>query len=338
MTDLSQIAANTRDSIGRYFNLVSVVPSGMLVAWTMLLVGSGAWNKKPDPVAAFRAFGEIGIGAATGLALATIFIGAVIHPMQFLFVQLLEGYWGVNPLAQRAKRERTRAHRIRIRHLRRRSAELKILLGAKEVEFGAVTDLVQKQALTEEIIELRSQRIELERVTAEYPKDQDAFMPTRLGNVLRHYESSVGIGYGIEVISTMPYLVSAATAADAEYLDDQRSQLDLAVRMTIVSLVAALLTSIFMAQHGMWLLLALLPYTSGYLSYRGAVVAASDYGRALGVVLTLNRFRLYERLQLEQPLSTNAERAQNEKLKHFLRHGKTERVSLSYRTRRDLRD
>jgi len=129
----------------------------------------------------------------------------------------------------------------------------------------------------------------------------------------------------------MPYLVSTATAVDTEYLDDQRSQLDLAVRMTIVSMIATVLTSIFMARHGLWLLVTLLPYASCYVSYRGAVVAASEYGRALGVVLTLNRFALYERLQLERPLSTDAERVQNEKLMHFLSHGPTRGLSLSYR-------
>ncbi|MBO0877225.1 MAG: hypothetical protein J2P19_27930, partial [Pseudonocardia sp.] len=323
MTDMSQIAASTRDSIGRYFSLVSVVPSGMLVAWVALLIDSGAWTERPDPIAAFRVFSEIDIGGATGLALTVIFIGVVMHPMQFFFVQFLEGYGGVRPLARQARQQRTRAYRNQISRLRHRHAELGSLLSVKTTELEAATDRDRKRELDEEIAQLRSDRGELERITADYPIDPGAFMPTRLGNVLRHYEWSVGTGYGIEVIPTMPYLVSAATTADAEYLDDQRSQLDLAVRMTIVSLVATILTSIFMGRHGLWLLVALLPYTSCYLSYRGAVVAASDYGRALGVVLTMNRFALYERLQIERPLSTDVERAQNEELKHFLRHDPT---------------
>jgi hypothetical protein len=331
MTDLSQIATSARDSIGRYFSLVSVVPSGMLVLWTTFLVGSGAWSGKPNLVAAFRVFGEIGIGGVTGLALASIFIGVVMHPMQFFFVQLLEGYWGVSALAEQARRQRTRAYRNRINCLRHRADKLRKLANSKEAELQASKDRDQQRALAREINELRSDRRELERATAEYLRNLDVLMPTRLGNVLRRYEWSIGRAYGMDVISTMPYLVSTAAAADAEYLDDQRSQLDLAVRMTVVSLVATTLTSVFMARHGLWLLAALLPYISCYLSYRGAVIVASDYGRALGVVLTLNRFTLYERLQLERPLSTEAERVQNEKLMDFLSHNPTRHLSLPYR-------
>jgi hypothetical protein len=331
MTDLSQIATSTRDSIGRYFSLVSAVPSGILVAWVVLLVGSGAWTGQPDAMAALRVFGEVGIGGAAALVLAVIFLGVVMHPMQFAFVQLLEGYWGVSPLAQQARQKRARAHRERIRRFRYLHADLGRVLRSKRAELETETDRDRKRAILNEIIELQSDRGELERITADYPTAPEAFMPTRLGNVLRHYELAVGRGYGVEVITTAPYLVSAATTADVEYLDDQRSQLDLAVRMTVVSIIATALTAIFMARHGLWLLVALLPYASCYLSYRGAVVAASDYGRALGVVLTLNRFALYDRLQLERPPSTEAERERNEDLMHFLRHGRTSGLSLSYR-------
>jgi len=190
MTDLSQIAASTRDSIGRYFSLVSAVPSGILIAWTALLVGSGAWTGQPDPIAAFRVLRRDwnrwcgGTGAGNDLP----WCGDA--PLQFFFVQLLEGYWGVSPLAQQVRRRRTRAHRNRILRLRHRHAELGNLLHDKKVEREAAPDPDRKQELNEEIAELKSDRGEIKWATADYPMAPEAFMPTRLGSVLRRYEWS----------------------------------------------------------------------------------------------------------------------------------------------------
>jgi hypothetical protein len=330
MADFSQIASGARDSIGRYFSLVSVVPSAFLVAWTALLVRSGAWSGTPDVGAALGVFAEAGIGGAAGLVLATIVLGVVLHPMQFAFVQFLEGYWGATPVAREVRRMRTYAHWDSVHSLRVERAALGRQLQAKKAQTVAVEG-VARQLLMAEIAELRSTRRELGRIEQSYPDSREAFMPTRLGNILRRFEWSIGVGYGIETITATPYLMSVSTPSDLEYLDDQRSQLDLAVRMTVVSLLATALGGLFLARHGMWLLVVLVPYVAGYLSYRGAVVAASEYGRALGVLVTLNRFALYERLQLKRPKDTDEELKQNENLMHYLRHGDTKGLVLTYR-------
>jgi len=330
MADLAQIASGTRESIGRYFSLVSAVPSAFLVAWTTLLVGSGAWSRTPDVGAALGVFAKAGIGGTAGLVLAAIGLGVVLHPMQFAFVQFLEGYWGATPVAREARRRRTCAHWDRVHSLQAERAALGRQLKAKRAQLAGAEGVAHR-LLVAEIAELLSARREIARTVQSYPDSREAFMPTRLGNVLRRFEWSVGAGYGIEPIATTPYLMSISAPSDVEYLDDQRSQLDLAVRMTVISLLATALGGVFLGRHGMWLLVVLVPYTAGYLSYRGAVVAASEYGRALGVLVTLNRFALYERLQLERPKDTVAELQQNETLRHYLRHGATEGLVLTYR-------
>jgi len=330
MADLSQIASSTRDSIGRYFSLVSALPSAVLVAWTVLLVGSGAWTGTPDIAAALRAFTEIGIGGAAGLVLASIAVGVVLHPMQFAFVQFLEGYWGASPVARQARFLRIAAHWRRVHGLRAEATSIGIRIDDLKARQSAATG-VEYQQLMAEIAELRSAQRELVRLTSTYPDTLDAFMPTRLGNVLRHYEWTVGEGYGIAAIYAVPYLARVSGSGDMEYVNDQRSQLDLSVRMTVVSFLASAFAVLFLARHGLWLLIVLVPYAASYLSYRGAVVAAAEYGRALGVLVTLNRFALYQRLELNRPQDTAAERLQNADLTHFLRHGDTTGLSLSYR-------
>lgn len=330
MADLQQLAISTRDSIGRYFSVVSAVPSAVLVVWIVLLVGSGAWGGRPDPIASLRVFADLGFGGAVELVFAAIFLGVVTHPIQYSLIQFLEGYWGDGPVAGRARLLRSRAHYARIRALRGRSSWLTREITDRQRKLK-VAEQPDKRSIYAEIAELKSRRGELEHLVSNYPDKREAFMPTRLGNVLRRYEWTIGQGYGIDPIWTAPYILSVAPSADVDYLDDQRSQLDLAGRMTIVSFVATALTMLFMARHGLWLLVALFPYASSYLSYRGAVVAAAEYGRALGVVITLNRFALYDRLGLESPADSDVEKRQNQDLIHYLSHGETQGLRLDYR-------
>jgi hypothetical protein len=104
------------------------------------------------------------------------------------------------------------------------------------------------------------------------------------------------------------------------YVGDRRTQLDLAVRMTSVSIVATLFTFGLLWSDGPWVLLTLVPYTAAWASYRGAIVSAEGYGRALGAWVDLNRFRLYEQLHTGPVTSADQERLINAKLER-LRQG-----------------
>lgn len=329
MADLSQIASSTRDSIGRYFSLVSALPSAMLIAWTVLLVESGAWSGRPDLAAAVHGFSEIGVGGAAGLALASLVLGVVLHPIQFAFVQFLEGYWGLSRFARRMRFIRIRYHGERLERLREESTRLAVQIADLQ-ERRIRGREAEKDLLERSITELTSVNDEIERLLAMAPTTHRATMPTRLGNVLRRYEWTVGKAYGIATIITVPYLSRVAAPGDMDYVNDQRSQLDLAVRMTIVSFAATGLAVLFFARHGLWLLVAILPYLAGYVSYRGAVVAAGEYGRALGVLITLNRFELYDRLRLEPLANTDEERRRNEDLMIFLSHKPVRLRSMKY--------
>ena len=96
-------------------------------------------------------------------------------------------------------------------------------------------------------------------------------------------------------------------------------QMDLAVRTSVLAMVAALITVVVMWRHSAWLLVAIIPYAISYGAYRGAVTVAHEYGTALSVLIELTRFNLYERLRLPLPKTLDEERDANESLMRAFR-------------------
>ena len=143
-------------------------------------------------------------------------------------------------------------------------------------------------------------------------------MPTRLGNVLRTFEMSAGSQYGLDSLTVVSRLLLIAPDNHVDYVNDQRSQLDLAVRMIFISLIATATTVFFLWPYPLWALTAIIPYAIAYLSYRGSVVAARGYGSALKMLIDLNRFELYERLHVKVPNSNGEERWANRQVSHLL--------------------
>jgi hypothetical protein len=172
---------------------------------------------------------------------------------------------------------------------------------------------------------------EAARQYGDYPDKLKDTMPTRLGNVLRRYELLAGRHYGLESIATAPRILQVADARDVAYVHNQRMQMELALRTSVLALAATIITVMFMWQHGPWLLLALAPYIVAYATYRGAVVVAREYGTALTVLIDLNRFDLYSRMHLRLPDDLKEERENNGRLTEILR---LDNVELAKRTRR----
>lgn len=286
-------------SVGRYFTVVSALPSASFVSYVYLLVESGAWS---GPVRFGEAVRGLDLKAGVLLALVSFAAAVTLHPLQFALIQILEGYWGRSVVGQRLAL-------LRVRHHRRVTARLD--RESDEVEWSGSTraDAVSAAIRQREALRLRES----------YPEKLQHILPTRLGNVLRRYEISGGSPYGIDLVVAAPRISMVAEERELRYVADQRTQLELAVRVAVLGMIAAVSTMIVMWQHGWWLLLALAPYTVSYLAYRGAVVAAHEYGTALTVMVELNRFALYERLHLKLPSSLADENRINRKLMVLLR-------------------
>jgi hypothetical protein len=254
--------------------------------------------------------GDLGVADIALLVFLGVGLGIVIHPIQFALVQFFEGYWGTWPISQAVRYRRIIYYQQHCRKLNRRVRAAKATLYKWEKEDPKTT--LSKRA------PIRSEHDEAKRVRAMFPLDLDEVMPTRLGNVLRRAESLAGSQYGIDALQSVEHLLLIAPPDHIEYVNDQRSQLDLAVRMTFIAAMAAVTTIIFLCRDGAWVLVAVFPYLLAYCSYRGSVVAAGHYGSALETLINLNRFTLYQQLHVRLPASTADERKTNAKLRALL--------------------
>ena len=303
-------------SIGRYFTVVSFVPSLLLVAWISFVASSGAWSAPPDWQQAAQFFTRISLGSVFLLVLIAIAIGVALHPLQFTLMQLLEGYWGTSGLAIE----------LRVTRTARYDEILGRLLGVD------VTDVAGEEPGNGGDSSLTIHKIiddEVARQQSYYPRNPRDLMPTRLGNVLRRYEIDFGSEYGLSVVTFAEHLATVASPEQMRYVNDQRIALDFAVRYCIIGLLGSVATAVFLWQHGIWLLVALAPYFLGYFAYCGSIIVAEAYGRALGALVDLNRFELYQRLRLVLPKTTDEERRLTETLNLLTERHRTDE-SLPY--------
>ncbi len=324
-------ALSVGQRIGRYFNLVSMIPSLFLVLWIYVLVCSGALSGGPS-LEHMRAqlSAHWSVGTVLGLVLASFAIAMVLHPLQFVTTQVLEGYWGTTPLAIAAMNIRIVHHRKRRRELRRQAGyNRRALLNAwlrrhpewKEYSEKELEVRVGNQMKSEQgdplIMHLIARQEALHRAE-QYPSDDSRILPTQLGNVLRHFEDSAGTQYGLDAITISPHLHLVAPDRHLDYLKDAREDMDSSIRICTVGLVAAVLTVAILLRYGSWLLWALVPYGVSYLAYKGAVSAAESYGNVIATIIDLDRFLLYDSLGLYQPRDTDEERRNNAKLMQVL--------------------
>jgi hypothetical protein len=318
MDGFSSAISGVGGAIGRYFSIVSFIPSFFLAAFTFALIESGAWsgNGHPDWAKAGTAFTHLGNLAF--LTLISIAIGAAVHPLQFALVQFFEGYWGTKWFAQRMRVARILHHR------RVYKRQFNLNLQALQARAERKADLAIKVQVGQLSVQDESQRL-----LDSYPPEDDDIMPTRLGNVLRRYEREAGRQYKLNAVDVIRHIALVAPPQRVDYVNDQRQLLDLAVRMSATSIIATFIAIGFLWRHGPWLLIALVPYGVAYISYRGAVVVAHEYGSAVSTMIDLDRFALYDHLRLPYPQNTEEERRINLSLMELLRHD--DEVVLQYR-------
>jgi hypothetical protein len=317
------LTLGTGSSIGRYFGLVSAVPSVLFAAWVYLLFATGALGGEPSVSGAAQNVMAAPLRTAAVLGLLALGVGLVVHPLQFALVQLFEGYWGDSAAAKSLRAYRTAVHLERLRRAtlgredwarhertwRREGFDVAEALLQEDRQ-----DSPEAKRLLRIVVEANS----AEELAERYPGNALYVMPTSLGNALRKYEMRSGRSINLPILTFASHIGLVADPAHTAYVQDQRNGLDLAVRMSAMSAVATALTVAAMWPHGVWLTLALVPYCAAWMSYRGAVTAAHTYGLAFSAWLDLNRFKLYEGLHLPIPGTSELERTQNSELNHLI--------------------
>lgn len=330
MNGFSAAVSGVGSAIGRYFSIVSFIPSFFLVGFTFALIESGAWSASGNLNWARAGSAFADLSNLASLVLVSIVLGVAVHPIQFALVQFFEGYWGTGRWAQRARVVRILHHRDRYcaHHDEDLAASMELKEKDEEARLREAAGDERVTLEAERRVTLRSIADESRRVAAEYPppndvgrhEEYDNIMPTRLGNALRKHERLAGSQYGLDAVKVIQQVSFVAQPERLAYVGDQRQLLDLSVRMSATAIVATLIAIAGLWQHGAWLLLALAPYGVAYLSYRGAVVVAHEYGAAVAAMIDLDRFALYDALRMPHPIDTAAERRMNVKLMKLLTH------------------
>jgi hypothetical protein len=263
------VSTGMAQTIGRYFSVVSVIPSSLYVIFGYVLITSGSWQHSPNWAHAVKSLEQLGVGGIAFLAFLSLALGALIHPIQFAIVQFFEGYWGSSPFAQAIRARRI----LRYQH---------VCQGLSDEQVRTQDQLANLSRAGVRAFAVRtplqSKLDETSRVLNAFPRGYSKIMPTRLGNALRRSESNAGSQYGLNALQVVPQLLLIAPPGHVDYVNDQRSQLDLAVRMTFISALASATAVLFLWPYRLWVLVALIPYVLAYLSYRGSVVAARLYG------------------------------------------------------------
>ncbi len=300
---------------GRYFNLVTVTSSSILVVFVAALISTGALEGEPSIERVVRAADTADLGDAALIAIATLLVGLLMHPLQFAMVQILEGYWGSNRLSILAMEAAAEFH-VR-RQNRLTAVRLSVEAHEDAMQHASNETPPDLPAWDRQVRRLRYLDEESDRLLGKYP-EKNRILPTALGNRLRAGEDAAGRAWGLDAIRVGPSISLVAHPKDDSYLADATAEVDLGVRLCVVWSLATAASTVLLWRHGWWLLIPVTTYALAYLSYRGSVVAAEEQMAALDAIIALNRFALYERLGIVRPASTSEERDQNAKLMRLL--------------------
>lgn len=317
LADIGQLAKQSVDSMGPGAYLVSLLPSATLIVSLIaiftshLFPGSAEIHAKgslvpPGPAAVAFELGGLN-PAEDALLVIGIVVGAVLlRPFQVSVDQFLEGYWREHGRRRSLRAFATERHRRRWTIARwRMTANVAPPVGIK---FGAVASYERDRG--------RQERFHRQgaRVTGQYPTQLTQFMPTRLGNILRRWETSAGERYGLVTISAYPRLYPHI----GDRLDRAISaELDMLDTMSTFTFVFAVLTGASVpiaVRLDPWTALPIGLLLATALCYRAAILAANRYGELVATAFDLHRFDMVAAMHRPLPRNLDVELAQNEAL------------------------
>jgi hypothetical protein len=311
----------TKSSVGKYFGVVSTIPSVLLVGWVYFLLAAGSLHHSPSLETLSANSPRAHPGYLLATVAAAIAVALIGHPLQFALVQLLEGYWGASEFTCKWRARLVMNHLRRIERASRLGDEGERRLGqvpnppsGSINEYLSPAGLVRDPDVAEAIVLAQAQLDACAVINGRYPEERAATLPTQLGNVLRRHELLAGAAVHLPILDWATHIGMVASPAHTKYVNDQRTQLDLAVRTAASAFLAAIITFVLLWPYGEPVLLTVAPLGAAYLSYRGAVVCAEGYGRALRAWVDLNRVRLYSELGLSPVTTAEEEREQNDRL------------------------
>jgi hypothetical protein len=239
---------------------------------------------------------DLGLGGAAVVLGSALAISVTLQPLQFRLVQLIEGYWSLRIFpwlfrlgVWRQGRRRSRAE-----------ADLTVLTGQVT---GQRRRLLTERMLAAEVA-----------VRTRFPAE-DRLLPTTLGNVLRSAEDRVPVRYGLDSVVIWPRLFPLLPESFAKDLEDEVTQLDVSIRLTVTWAAAGLAGASIICLHPQstllhpaWVLIPALLMILSRVSYRSAIESALAHGQDIEVALDLYRDKVLEQTRMPEPIDLRSER------------------------------
>lgn len=303
---LGGLVEKSASKLGVRFGLVGLLPTILLVLFVLALVWGGAPACPPRLQAALVAMAQFDTAQGLLLVIAILALTLILQPFQLLLIRLLEGYWGTSHLGGALSKV------FANRHSEKRDRI--------QTQLDKLLEAAQKQSATGNTPTLAIQEGHLsDRIERFYPKGMT--LPTMLGNVLRAAEENAGVPYGLDIVTVWPRLYAILPDRTAGLVDDQRNQLDIAVRFCATFWMATVVSLGLLYQHGWWLTVPAATLALAWMSYRGAIASALAYGLGIRTAVDLHRFDLLRALHLPLPKDRETEKQTNADLSAFLRQG-----------------
>lgn len=275
--------------------------------------------------AAFQDLGRTNAGSLVLLAVAVIVLTMLTQAFAFEAIRFFEGYWGTSRFMVVIARRRAARWRRLITELKSRhraltkkawkQARRRIEKDQRKLErSGEVREFTDEEIdyLEEAILsggaplalrgderaeilsidwrqhakpELVRQLIDVRNRIDDFPVRKRA-LPTRLGNVLRHYEDQTGrtslVGFVDSIFDSLPFSMRVS-------YDEQRGRLDLYCSLVLILELAGFAAFMSFVWNNWvyavvsWMLLSLV----AFFSYRAAIASARYYGVLL---VTVSRY------------------------------------------------
>lgn len=315
MSDLTALSTESVKGLGPGAYLVNVLPSTVLILSTVAVLDSRLlpWaTPRPDdvpagPASVYAAFGDRGVVGAVVLVLGVVVLAVMLRPFQIRTVQLLEGYWRRGGLVKALAVERHTRNSSAI--LARRDAGP---FGPAETTFEAVARHARRHHRAELI------RRQAAEDRPRYPSATGSILPTALGNVLRHSETTAGERYGLDTIAAYPRLVPYLSRPLETEISTKLNAIDAMSTFVLVFSAQALVSAPLVARLDWWSLLPGVLLTLAALAYRGAVVAGREFGVYLSTAFDLHRWDMLAAMHLPLPADGAAEFELNERVNALL--------------------
>ena len=292
--------------LGVRFNLVSLLPTTLLVALVLALLQSGAPGHEPDGAKLWAELKAIGAGELVAVSIGLLAVSLILHPFQLALMKLLEGYWEASPAGHAFGMVGIELHR-------RRRERLQAISERQTPLFDLTWPYVTEQEKTRQVVLA-------DRELSAYPTEA-RLLPTKLGNALRAGEDEAGSQYSLKAVTMWPRLFPHLSAPQAGVVTDRRNQVDIAIRLCVTLAAATLITVALLFRYGWWLLLPTATALLSVVSYRAAVRAAISYGEALRVAFDLYRFDMIKNLRYELPTNEEDEAALGDAISEFFING-----------------